>query len=224
MRALAEREELAEAMSRLADGYGRPPPADDSLAPLARDVSQALTEAGFTLRHCAQEHPLYRLGGVCLLPVARGHDPNDRAARGPYGRIPRPTPVGNSLRHTARLLSAAAFGNDPVSAQITLITRLAALVEAIAELRVAQRHAAQAAAARRAAEHLHAASAGYAPPVSNTRTKARTAAERVRLDFPMPPGPLSPGAAPPASARRPAQPSPRPSHGPGPPSRRGRIR
>jgi len=98
MRALAEREELAEAMSRLADGYGRPPPADDSLAPLARDVSQALTEAGFTLHHCAQEHPLYRLGGVCLLPVARGHDPNDRAARGPYGRIPRPTPVGNSLR------------------------------------------------------------------------------------------------------------------------------
>ncbi|HTE85314.1 MAG TPA: hypothetical protein VK821_11320, partial [Dehalococcoidia bacterium] len=151
-------------------------------------------------------------------------DSFDRAARAPYGRIPRPTPAGNSLRQTARLLSGAAFGDDPAGAQIALITHLAALIEAIAALRAAQRHAAQAAAARRAAEHLRAASTGKAPPVSNTRTRAHTAAERVRLDFPMPPGPLSPGAAPPASARRPAQPGPRPSHGPRPPSRRGRIR
>jgi hypothetical protein len=72
--ALAEREELADAAGRLADGYGRPLPADDPLAPLAREVARSLTEAGFTLHHCAQHHPLYRLGGVCLLPVARGHD------------------------------------------------------------------------------------------------------------------------------------------------------
>ena len=38
----------------------------------------ALTEAGFTLHHCAQSHPLYRLGGVCLVPVTRGHDPDGR--------------------------------------------------------------------------------------------------------------------------------------------------
>jgi len=74
--AVAEREELAEAASRFADGYGRPLPANDPLAPLARDVARALTEAGFTLHHCVQGHPLYRLGGVCLLPVARSHDPN----------------------------------------------------------------------------------------------------------------------------------------------------
>jgi hypothetical protein len=78
LQAVAEGEELAEAVSRLADAYGRPLPADDPLAPLARDIARALTEAGFTLHHCAQGHPLYRLGGVCLLPVARGHDPEGR--------------------------------------------------------------------------------------------------------------------------------------------------
>ena len=31
-----------------------------------------------TLHHCAQGYPLSRLGGVCLLPVARSHDPEDR--------------------------------------------------------------------------------------------------------------------------------------------------
>jgi hypothetical protein len=78
LRALAEREELAEAVSRLADEYGRPLPAGDPLAPLAGELAWALTEAGFTVHHCAQHHQLYRLGGVCLLPVARGHDPGGR--------------------------------------------------------------------------------------------------------------------------------------------------
>jgi hypothetical protein len=76
LRALAERAELADAVSRLCDSYGRPLPDDDPLAPLAHDVARALTEAG--LHYCAQGHPLYRLGGVCLLPVARGHDPGGR--------------------------------------------------------------------------------------------------------------------------------------------------
>jgi hypothetical protein len=78
LRTLAEREELADAVSRLADGYGRPLPAGDPLAPLASEVARALTEAGFTLHHCAQHDPQYRLGGVCLLPVARGYDPGGR--------------------------------------------------------------------------------------------------------------------------------------------------
>jgi hypothetical protein len=78
LRALAESAELADAVARLADAYGRPHPADDPLAPLACDIARALTEAGFTLHHCAQGHPLYRLGGVCLVPVARGHDPDGR--------------------------------------------------------------------------------------------------------------------------------------------------
>ena len=78
LRAVAEREELADAVSRLTDAYSRPLPADDPLAPLAGDIARALTEAGFSLHHCAQHDPLYRLGGVCLLPVADGHDPDGR--------------------------------------------------------------------------------------------------------------------------------------------------
>jgi len=64
LRALAEHEELADAAGRLADAYGRPLHADDPLRPLAADVARELTEAGFTMHHCAQHHPLYRLGGV----------------------------------------------------------------------------------------------------------------------------------------------------------------
>ena len=43
LRALAETAELAEAVARLADAYGRPLPADDPLAPLAREIARALT-------------------------------------------------------------------------------------------------------------------------------------------------------------------------------------
>ena len=35
-----------------------------------------------TLHDCAQSHPLYRLGGVCLVPVTRGHDPDGRGGGG----------------------------------------------------------------------------------------------------------------------------------------------
>ncbi len=78
LRALAEREEFADAAGRLADAYGRPLRDGNPVKLLARYVARALTEAGFTLHHCAQHHLLYRLGGVCLLPVAAGHDPGGR--------------------------------------------------------------------------------------------------------------------------------------------------
>jgi len=77
-------------------------------------------------------------------------DAYDRAARAPHGRIPPPTPAGNQLRRAARLLSAFAYlTGDRSLTPIVLNTKLAALVEAVAELRESQRHAAQAAAARR---------------------------------------------------------------------------
>ncbi len=76
LRALAEREELADARAGLAYGLGRPLPAGDPSAPLARDVAAALTEAGFTLHNCAPHHPQYRLGGVCLLPIPSSHNPD----------------------------------------------------------------------------------------------------------------------------------------------------
>lgn len=53
-------------VARLTDAYGRPLPANDPLAPLARDIARALTGAGFTLHHRTQGHPLYRLGGASL--------------------------------------------------------------------------------------------------------------------------------------------------------------
>jgi hypothetical protein len=31
---------------------------------------------GLTLHHCGRSDPLYRLGGVCLVPVAGGRDPD----------------------------------------------------------------------------------------------------------------------------------------------------
>ncbi len=89
--------------------------------------------------------------------IRQAADSYARAARVPYARIPRPTPAGTSLRQTARLMShAALLGQNPAGAHTDLVTQLVALVEAIIELREAQRHAAQATAARRAAEHLHA--------------------------------------------------------------------
>jgi hypothetical protein len=76
LRALAEREELADARARLADGLGHPLPSGDPNAPLARGMAAALTEAGFTLHNCAPDHPQYRLGGVCVLPIPGRHNPD----------------------------------------------------------------------------------------------------------------------------------------------------
>jgi hypothetical protein len=116
-----------------------------------------------------------------------------RAARCGFGRIPRPTPAGNGLRATARLLArAATMGDEDQAAVMMLIAKLAELVAAVAELRDAQRHAAQASAARAAAERLHAAtcvgpsqarSAAVRPTVRPHR-RARTAADLAGLDFP----------------------------------------
>jgi hypothetical protein len=150
-------------------------------------------------------------------------DSYDRAARSPYARIPSPTPAGNNLRRAARLLSSAAsVSGDPALAQITLATRLAALAEDVADLREAQRHAAQAAAARQAAERLHAATGTRITRPPRQRATARTAGHRVDRDFPVPISAVLAAAA--QEARSPAQPSSRPSRSPGPPRPRGPTR
>jgi hypothetical protein len=144
-------------------------------------------------------------------------DSYDRAARAPYGRIPRPTPVGNSLRRAARLLgNAAVVTDDSTLALVTLVTRLAALAEAVAEMRSAQGHAAQAAAARGAAEQMFAAYGHVTPrPRESLRARPATAAQQARLDAPAlrlvprrssPPDTVQP--------RRPAARSPRKTRGP----------
>ncbi len=116
-------------------------------------------------------------------------DAYDRAARSPYGRIPPPSPAGNRLRQAARLLSAYAYlTGDRSLTPIVLITRLAALAEAVAELRESQQHAAQAAAALAAAEHLYAAARPASAPQALPRPapRASSAAQLAGLSFPQP--------------------------------------
>ena len=144
-------------------------------------------------------------------------DAYDRAARAPHGRIPPPTAAGNRLRQAARLLSAFAYlTGDRSLAPIVLITRLAALAEAVAELRDAQQHAAQAAAALRAARYLHVATGTRPAAQPPARARIETAAGLAAQSFP---SPFQPGRHPQAEhgsdladqrpSRRPVQPRPR---------------
>ena len=108
-----------------------------------------------------------------------------RAARAPYGRVPRRTRAGDGLRGAARLLALAApAAGDPVLAQIALIVRLIALAQAVADLRVAQRHAAQAFAARAAAGQLHVGRCAYGRRPARQRAQERAQAPHAGEDFP----------------------------------------
>jgi hypothetical protein len=179
-------------------------------------AADAAWAAGDTLHAAAAV-----LGSRVIRQAAAAYD---RAARAPYGRIPRPTPAGSNLRRAARLLSATALVcHDHTLAQVALIARLAALADAIAELRQSQQHAAQAAAARRAAEQLHAAAQGTGAHFSGYRERP-TAATRVAAEaFPNPPRTRRHPQSAPASrgTARPMTPSRR---GPAPPGRRGPAR
>jgi len=122
-------------------------------------------------------------------------DAYDRAARAPFGRIPVPTPAGNGLRRAARLLSAYGYlTRDPSFRPIVLITRLAALVEAVAALRETHDYAAQAAGALGAAGRLHTAKQDRAASGAGDRPTALTAATLARAGFPVPPDPGPVGA------------------------------
>ena len=94
-------------------------------------------------------------GSRVLRCVADGYD---RAARAPHRRIPRRTGEGDGLRTAARLLAlAGGSGGNGMGEAGSLARSLVSLVDAVAELRVAQAHAGQAVAARQAAEQLYAA-------------------------------------------------------------------
>ena len=140
-------------------------------------------------------------------------DAYERAGRAPYGRIPAPTPAGSRLRHAARLLGTlAASTRDPALAPLMLLRSLASLADAVAQLRDAQHRAAQASAARIAAEQLlTAARAGRpVPRARRPRTPGQLAAE----DFPFP---IRRGQPPPWGAS-PGQDGPSPARGPTPPT------
>jgi hypothetical protein len=159
--------------------------------------------------------------------LRRAADDYDRAARQPWGRIPGPTPAGNQLRHAARLISAyACLTGDRTLTPVMLLVRLASLAEAVAEWHESQQHAAQAAAALRAARHLHTATRA-APPTrppgrlaapttpKPARPRPATAAGLAQLSFPsLPrrqsaPGQPGPGPQDRPPPRRPPRPRPR---------------
>ena len=205
----AERNAIWEHAARTADVAARNIRFTGPDDPAAADAAWAAAD---TLHAAAAA-----LGSRVLRQAA---DSFDRAARAPHGRVPPVVaPYGISLRRSARLLSlAASAGDETVRAQMRLVLQLSRLARAVAELREAQRPAAQAAAARQAAEELHAAWRTSTSWSAQELASARTTAERVRLDFPFPPGPGRPGTGPQAGAHRSG---PRPSYRPPAPSRRG---
>lgn len=119
-------------------------------------------------------------------------DSYDRAARAPYGRIPWRSRDGDQLRRTARMIALGGnLAEDTTLMAIALMAQLAALAVAVAELRQAQQHAAQAAAARTAAAHLHSVVTQarsqvprFGHPQSKRPTRAASAAQDARRDFP----------------------------------------
>jgi relaxase-like protein len=130
---------------------------------------------------------------LCNPALRRAADSYDRAARAPYGQVPARSADGQRLRRTVRLLALAGdlSGSGP-GAGSALLGGLAALAVAVADLRQAQQHAAQATAARTAAAHLHEAlKQAQAKPVPATPAQARrpTAdgpAQTARHDVPAP--------------------------------------
>jgi hypothetical protein len=159
----------------------------------ARDARTAADH----IRHCAATDParaadaawaaadtLHVAARMLRSPeLRRAADASDRAARAPHGRIPRRSGSGDQLRLCARLLGALGQRSGLLAAT-GLILSLAALAEAVTELRTAQHHAAQAAAARSAAGHLHAMTpVGRPPGKAGPRISARPSAA-ARIDFP----------------------------------------
>ncbi|HTT53813.1 MAG TPA: hypothetical protein VMH35_20655 [Streptosporangiaceae bacterium] len=117
-------------------------------------------------------------------------DRYDRAARAPYRRIPRRTREGDGLRTAARLLGLTGdSGGDGLGQAGSLARNLVSLVDAVAELRLAQAHAAQAAAARQTAEQMYAAfgrARDRVPRAHGARPPAARPGSRADAEFPVP--------------------------------------
>jgi hypothetical protein len=168
---------------------------------VADDAAWATSDA----LHVAAE----ALGNPRLQRVADGFD---RAARRPYGRIPPASVTGRRLRGAVRLMALAGNLDYRTRLSLRLITNLAALADVVADLRHVQQRAAQAAAARSAAEQLVAVVPG--PRSTTTLPSARRptrggAPDLARGDFPAAPRPAAPTTRPPAPTGR----DPRPGRG-----------
>ncbi|MDL4816928.1 relaxase/mobilization nuclease domain-containing protein [Actinomadura opuntiae] len=144
--------------------------------------------------------------------LRRAADTYDRAARAPYGHIPRPSPAGNALRTAARLLAltGSTMNRAAVSAMM-LVANLISLLDTIAELRRLQHRQAQADAARKAAAHVREAQPAAPTNASQQAAQAAmpTQVQLAMAAFPNPWAPLQPTA-----PSRPAASAPSPSTSP----------
>ena len=172
-----------------------------------QDAAHRAATAAEDIRRCAEHdpaagadaawaaadtlHAAARATGSRVLRQAA--DSYDRAARTPYGRIPGGTRDGDGLRTAARVmaLTGTVTGDGIPLATVALLANLVALAVAVTELRHAQRHAAQAAAARTAAEQLHTAVAAARWRVPHAgqaqaprRARPATAADLAHHDIP----------------------------------------
>jgi hypothetical protein len=137
-------------------------------------------------------------------------DAYDRAARPPYARIPPPTPAGNTLRSTARLLTMAGLLDDQqTQTTMALITALTALMETISHLQEMQQNAAQAAASRSAGHHLRQAAPTPTTEPASPRGHVVSAMEVAMMAFPHQRPLLVPDPSPPPQPESARDPRPR---------------
>ncbi len=98
--------------------------------------------------------------------------------------MPPPSRAGQGLRAASVLLASARFvGRNENKQLLALLAQLAALTDAVTRLRETQDRAAQAAAARRAAEGLRLTSAQQASAQAAGPTATATHARRTGLSF-----------------------------------------
>jgi len=108
----------------------------------------------------------------------------DRAARELWGRLPAPSQAGQGLRAASVLLASARFvGRGENTQLLALLAQLAALSDAVMRLRENQDRAAQAAAARSAAEQLRLTSAQRASLQTGPRAATATRTRPSGLSF-----------------------------------------
>jgi hypothetical protein len=123
----------------------------------AADAAHATADALRVTAHLVEG----RHGG----PLTDAADTFDRAAREPWRRTQSPTPLGHSLRASARMLAMLGrASHDEATQVLALLAGLAALAESVAVLRTAQQREVQAVAARSAADALRA----VAPPTRSS--------------------------------------------------------
>lgn len=120
--------------------------------------------------------------------LRRAADAYDRARRAPYGRIPRPTPAGDALRTTARLMRLAGVQDRMTLSSLVLVGRLITLLETITQIRLLQQRQAQVDAARSAHQHLEQArmAAGRRRGIPQDELPARAQADLALVGFPGP--------------------------------------